>query len=645
MSAIKDVLSRKLFSQGGLLEPEQGRNTGGILASSQPLMEAARFANGGANFQLGIAPQALYSPESMQEQTPAFDPLDFYDPGSLNKEPAPTVMPPSRNLSLDPSFVSNTDLPRPFDDMTDDDLRYTSPSATAKDRLARDPRARSMYDLKPGEDIRELLSGTEGLSSIAARERAVRADQRADQRADKRGTPLDQVTNALFPSTDDSAAVDPAAVDLTPAAPAAVDLTPSEDNLKEKGSLEDFLANVKTGSISDVDIDALKKKIGKAFDPLEKNPTTEGLLLAELGASIMNKGFKKGVLEGLPKITAYHDSQFKAKQKRKDAVTTLALNQKFKTDDANREISKEDAKQGSITSSYLLLGSTSDWEKNYEKIDMSLSPRYLSAKQATSLSNEGVKVVEIKNSDKLAGLLTGFPTKADTKNTVIKTIEPFKDFGNSSSIDIRVQKTGDGGSSMDKNQAKSLFGIYDSVTLGNRRLKRLLDKVNTFKNEDITGPRASIGEIQQRLITLGAPKKLVEGFTGIASGKAGLAAIEMRILAAELAPILLKESGKTISDADRDRIAEIIGYKKGDSAFGGDVLMEIFLASPEKFQEVKNSLNQALIDQQMALNSQMSSTLMRVGLTFESGGLQNPTVRDSNVFEENDIPTISSYGL
>ena len=41
----------------------------------------------------------------------------------------------------------------------------------------------------------------------------------------------------------------------------------------------------------------------------------------------------------------------------------------------------------------------------------------------------------------------------------------------------------------------------------------------------------------------------------------------------------------------------------------------------------------------------MSSTLMRVGLTFESGGLQNPTVRDSNAFEENDIPTISSYGL
>jgi hypothetical protein len=59
MSAIKDVLSRKLFSQGGLLEPEQGRNTGGILASSEPLMEAAKFANGGARFELGDAPTSL----------------------------------------------------------------------------------------------------------------------------------------------------------------------------------------------------------------------------------------------------------------------------------------------------------------------------------------------------------------------------------------------------------------------------------------------------------------------------------------------------------------------------------------------------------------------------------------------------------
>jgi hypothetical protein len=48
MSAIKEVLSRKMFSQGGLLGPEKPREPTGILASSEPLMKAAKFANGGS---------------------------------------------------------------------------------------------------------------------------------------------------------------------------------------------------------------------------------------------------------------------------------------------------------------------------------------------------------------------------------------------------------------------------------------------------------------------------------------------------------------------------------------------------------------------------------------------------------------------
>ena len=38
MSAIKEVLSRKMFSQGGLLSPEKPKEPTGILASSEPLI-------------------------------------------------------------------------------------------------------------------------------------------------------------------------------------------------------------------------------------------------------------------------------------------------------------------------------------------------------------------------------------------------------------------------------------------------------------------------------------------------------------------------------------------------------------------------------------------------------------------------------
>ena len=55
MSAIKKVLSRKMFSQGGLLGPEKPKEPTGILASSEPLMKAAKFAKGGSGYVPGDA--------------------------------------------------------------------------------------------------------------------------------------------------------------------------------------------------------------------------------------------------------------------------------------------------------------------------------------------------------------------------------------------------------------------------------------------------------------------------------------------------------------------------------------------------------------------------------------------------------------
>ena len=90
MSAIKEVLSRKMFSQGGLLGPEKPKEPTGILASSEPLMRAAKFANGGIN--LGLAPQELYRPGAVKENV---SDNFMYDPASI-REPIPT-MPPDRD--------------------------------------------------------------------------------------------------------------------------------------------------------------------------------------------------------------------------------------------------------------------------------------------------------------------------------------------------------------------------------------------------------------------------------------------------------------------------------------------------------------------------------------------------------------------
>ena len=64
MSAIKEVLSRKMFSQGGLLGPEKPKEPTGILASSEPLMKAAKFANGGSANDLMLDRTTFALPDS-----------------------------------------------------------------------------------------------------------------------------------------------------------------------------------------------------------------------------------------------------------------------------------------------------------------------------------------------------------------------------------------------------------------------------------------------------------------------------------------------------------------------------------------------------------------------------------------------------
>ena len=612
MSAIKEVLSRKLFSQGGLLEPEQGRNLGGIIASSEPLMEAAKFANGGANFQLGAAPQSLYNLESMQGQTATapFDPLDFYDPVSI-KEPAPTVMPPVRNLSTDPSFVSAADLSIPLDDMTDDDLRFVSDSASLTDSNARNPNYINYpyigRQVQPGEDIMKLLSGTEGLSSLAARERAVRADQRADK----------QVTKALFPGSD----VGP----TTDAAPP--DGKDAEYNIKQKESFEMFLSGLEKEETTEFDIEALKKKIGEAFDPLEKNPTTEGLLLAELGASIMNKGFKKGVLEGLPKITAYHDAQFKAKQKRKDDITTLALTDFFRKTEADRGLEKEQFKEDIDTNSFVIFGSDNNWNKNYEPL--SYTNKSLTNEQAKALTEKGVDL--IKASDITASYLlarttfkNGTTPPLDPKYYKGVQTTPWEIFGDKTVLNYLVGASKGVENWISPNETTALYSGYKSALQDTLNLKQSIDDMNSVNKDNVTGIKGALQAATSSLSGIGLSEEYLQpALDALDAGKLddrAILIIRQRMFAAKIAPILLGESGKTISDGDRVRVGDAIGLREsadGIRNYGGVELFNVLLDNPKKFDEVIKILNDSLVNRGNDANNILHAEMTRLNISFD----------------------------
>jgi hypothetical protein len=582
VSAIKDVLSRKLFSQGGLLEPQQGRNIGGIIASSEPLMNAARFANGGANFQLGAAPSSL---DAAARSKP--DRFNVYD----------SLAAAGKNIYQGIKGITNFDpfLPGPDEpSRADADARgvedivdYYGGVDKIPSGLKGSQQSLKNYLMQPGEEFllnrmylpEERPATSEDISldyseknRAALAAEAVAKREKDVQDAASRTVP----TDSLFSNTDSikdavgdffsrsnrssdaklDDAVSGASSKLYEAE--AEDIVLDEDktaegNLEEKQSLESFLDKVKSGDLKEVDIDALKKRIGEAFDPLEKNPTTEGLLLAELGASIMNKGFKKGVLEGLPKITAYHDSQFKAKQKRKDDVTALAVGEFLKDKGIEREIERDKQKELSKTNSYLFLGNNDDWTSaGYDKINASSSPKYLSARQAKALSEAGVNVVAMK--DFSADIISYFrpgQTLADPKYYDNKSTTPFlPEFGISTPINYLV---------------------------GN------IPEVDNTK----------------------------------------------RLLAAQIAPMILGESGKTISDPDRQRVANIIGLGAEDLVglrkMGADAIFNAFLITPGALEKTLEVLNASLQRRSKAINDTMESELTRFGIGWKDTGLTDPS--------------------
>lgn len=686
MSAIKDVLSRKLFSQGGLLEPQQGRNIGGIIASSEPLMNAARFANGGANFQLGAAPSSL---DAAARSKP--DRFNVYD----------SLAAAGKNIYQGIKGITNFDpfLPGPDEpSRADADARgvedivdYYGGVDKIPSGLKGSQQSLKNYLMQPGEEFllnrmylpEERPATSEDISldyseknRAALAAEAVAKREKDVQDAASRTVP----TDSLFSNTDSikdavgdffsrsnrssdaklDDAVSGASSKLYEAE--AEDIVLDEDktaegNLEEKQSLESFLDKVKSGDLKEVDIDALKKRIGEAFDPLEKNPTTEGLLLAELGASIMNKGFKKGVLEGLPKITAYHDSQFKAKQKRKDDVTALAVGEFLKDKGIEREIERDKQKELSKTNSYLFLGNNDDWTSaGYDKINASSSPKYLSARQAKALSEAGVNVVAMK--DFSADIISYFrpgQTLADPKYYDNKSTTPFlPEFGISTPINYLVGNIPEVDNNIIGKEKLVLGKAYVQAANDVQGLKNIVDDIARFKQKDLTGYKSVLTKTATAVSGLTGSKDITDYLNrqlkAVDAGKIGSTAavdITKRLLAAQIAPMILGESGKTISDPDRQRVANIIGLGAEDLVglrkMGADAIFNAFLITPGALEKTLEVLNASLQRRSKAINDTMESELTRFGIGWKDTGLTDPSAPKAD-FKTSSVKKSTTQG-
>ena len=92
------------------------------------------------------------------------------------------------------------------------------------------------------------------------------------------------------------------------------------------------------------------------------------------------------------------------------------------------------------------------------------------------------------------------------------------------------------------------------------------------------------------------------------------------MFAAKIAPILLGESGKTISDGDRVRVGNAIGLTEtadGIRNLGGIQLFNVLLENSTRFDEVLKVLNNSLVNRGKDANNILNTERKRLGLSLD----------------------------
>ena len=155
MSAIKEVLSRKMFSQGGLLGPEKPKEPTGILASSEPLMKAAKFANGGSANDLMLDRTTFALPDSSGDALiyQDVDPMQRIFPAQVTK---PTFDPSLVGMGMSPLGQTEQVVSPGY-------VRPTRPDAFFTPQLIDQYKGASIAEAEKLKDARVIQSTVEAL--------------------------------------------------------------------------------------------------------------------------------------------------------------------------------------------------------------------------------------------------------------------------------------------------------------------------------------------------------------------------------------------------------------------------------------------------------------------------------------------------
>lgn len=385
----------------------------------------------------------------------------------------------------------------------------------------------------------------------------------------------------------------------------------------------------KTEGDNSVDVNKLKNDIEALMPVVSEDPATEGLLLMMLGASIAGgespnwlANVKSGMEKSMPALINYKEKLRSDKRARQMSVAKMAISQKLsleaeqraetrairtgqraeartiRTEERAAERAKLKTKQYiTIRPSEIDASSLTDGAEGKITIPRFM-PMTLDSYGVDRLQKLNVPIIRVgEPTFKLEDIMGG-AKKLDAKELNRNYTEPrsapsapFKLFGDDYSYRymepkysayLKAREAGlpDPKAIINPSEAQSLFKAYKRVSKNYGRMYQDLDELNQIAQK---GRLVGTGAIKQQIGTAlqglsGA--RFLEGFgikkfASILLGGADLSdrdsfTTKGRLLLAKMAPIILGESGRTISDADRIRVARSLGFEVDSEIVNGE---------------------------------------------------------------------------
>jgi len=366
-----------------------------------------------------------------------------------------------------------------------------------------------------------------------------------------------------------------------------------------------------------VNIDTLKAEMEALLPTVEDDPQMKGMHLILLGASIAGgtssnpwTNIAQGVAQQMPNLIKYRASQTEAKRARETTIAKLAIEQKLGIQSEQRAEARQIAaeQRGFAIDMQKELFEKSIAEESYTvaiptTIDASVinpeatgpvtipfgTPFSLTQDQLDFFSDNNIPLIK---TDKLT--LDDMRLASITGATDPRTISPkvwkqlstmtdvtiFRDYLNKGAgIKYKARFPEAGAihaypdydfskSTVDNSELLHVQGAYERATKDHKELFTELDALREIAlSEGMTGParlKQQFAKAVRGWSTAEEGTMLRHIADNILGGEDKIATYDAfyakaRLILAKIAPILLGESGKTISDTDRERVARALG--------------------------------------------------------------------------------------